>query len=54
MYSLQQKISADNVHNLLQALLHQDARSIYNFHKTLLRHGQRVCDYEHHDAIAAC
>ena len=41
------KVSADNAHNLLQALLQQDARSIYNFHKALLRHGQRVCVYEH-------
>ncbi len=41
------KVTADNAHNLLQALLPQDARSIYNFHKALLRHGQRVCVYEH-------
>ncbi|HLJ33366.1 MAG TPA: endonuclease III [Ktedonobacteraceae bacterium] len=41
------KVSADNAHNLLQALLPQDSRSIYNFHKALLRHGQRVCVYEH-------
>jgi endonuclease III len=41
------KVSANNAHNLLQALLQQDARSIYNFHKALLRHGQRVCVYEH-------
>ncbi len=40
------KVSADNAHALLQALLPQDARSIYNFHKGLLRLGQRVCVYE--------
>jgi len=41
------KVTADQAHALLQALLPQDARSIYNFHKALLRHGQRVCVYEH-------
>ncbi len=40
------KVTADNAHALVQALLPQDARSIYNFHKGLLRHGQRVCVYE--------
>src|SRR5579872_3400046 len=40
------KVSADNAHNLLQALLPQDSRSIYNFHKALLRHGQRICVFE--------
>ena len=40
------KVSADNAHALLQALLPQDARSIYNFHKGLLRHGQRICVFE--------
>jgi endonuclease-3 len=40
------KVSADAAHNLLQALLPQNARSIYNFHKALLRHGQRVCVFE--------
>jgi endonuclease III len=40
------KVTADQAHTLLQALLPQDARSIYNFHKALLRHGQRVCVYE--------
>ena len=30
----------------LQALLPNNARAIYNFHKALLRHGQRVCVYE--------
>lgn len=40
------KVSAEAAHNLLQALLPQDARSIYNFHKALLRHGQRICVFE--------
>lgn len=40
------KVSADNAHKLLPALLPGDARSIYNFHKALLRHGQRVCVFE--------
>jgi endonuclease-3 len=40
------KVTADAAHTLLQALLPQDARNIYNFHKALLRHGQRICVYE--------
>jgi len=40
------KVSADAAHTLLQALLPEDARSIYNFHKGLLRHGQRICFFE--------
>src|SRR5437588_7586720 len=40
------KVSADNAHALLQALLPNDARTIYDFHKALLRHGQRVCVYD--------
>jgi len=40
------KVTPDQAHSLLQALLPQDARSIYDFHKGLLRHGQRVCVYE--------
>jgi len=40
------KVTADAAHNLLQALLPQDARNIYNFHKALLRHGQRICVFE--------
>ena len=41
------KVTADAAHTLLQALLPLDARVIYNFHKALLRHGQRICVYEH-------
>ena len=41
------RVTADNAHALLQALLPQDSRAIYNFHKALLRHGQRTCVYEH-------
>ena len=40
------KVTADAAHDLLQALLPQDARVIYNFHKALLRHGQRICVFE--------
>ncbi|GCE49142.1 endonuclease-3 [Thermosporothrix hazakensis] len=40
------KVSAEAAHTLLQALLPQDAQVIYNFHKGLLRHGQRICVYE--------
>lgn len=40
------KVSADNAHKLLPVLLPGDARSIYNFHKALLRHGQRICVFE--------
>jgi endonuclease-3 len=41
-----EKVSAEAAHNLLQALLPQNARVIYNFHKALLRHGQRICVFE--------
>ncbi len=40
------KVTADAAHDLLQALLPNDARTIYDFHKGLLRHGQRICVYE--------
>jgi endonuclease-3 len=40
------KVTADAAHTLLQALLPHDSRSIYNFHKALLRHGQRICVFE--------
>jgi endonuclease III len=40
------KVTAGAAHSLLQALLPNDSRVIYNFHKGLLRHGQRVCVYE--------
>ena len=40
------KVTADAAHDLLQALLPRDARTIYNFHKGLLRHGQRICVYD--------
>jgi endonuclease III len=40
------KVSADAAHNLLQAILPNDARVIYNFHKGLLRLGQRICVYD--------
>ncbi len=37
------KVTAEAAHELLQALLPDDARAIYDFHKDLLRHGQRIC-----------
>src|SRR5215469_1226120 len=40
------KVTADAAHTLLQALLPNDARTIYNFHKGLLRLGQRICVFE--------
>ncbi len=40
------KVTADNAHALLQALLPNDSQTIYNFHKALLRHGQRICVFE--------
>jgi len=40
------KVTAEAAHDLLQALLPRDARTIYNFHKALLRHGQRICVFE--------
>src|SRR6185312_13902806 len=46
------KVTADAVHTLLQALLPQDTRSIYNFHKALLRHGQSICVYEHPQSLS--
>ncbi len=41
------KVTASAAHTLLQALLPQDARTIYDFHKGLLRLGQRICVYDH-------
>lgn len=41
------KVTVDNAHALLQALLPENSRAIYNFHKALLRLGQRTCVYEH-------
>lgn len=40
------KVTADAAHPLLQALLPNDSQTIYNFHKALLRHGQRTCVYD--------
>ncbi len=41
------KVTADRAHELLLALLPNDPQVIFNFHKALLRHGQRICVYEH-------
>lgn len=40
------KVTAEAAHTLLQALLPNDPQTIFNFHKALLRHGQRICVYE--------
>ncbi len=40
------KVTADHAHDLLQALLPRDTQTIYDFHKALLRHGQRICVFE--------
>ena len=40
------KVSAEAAHALLQALLPQEAQTLFNFHKSLLTHGKRVCVYE--------
>ncbi len=39
------KVSPEMAHPFLQALLPQDAQTLYNFHKGLLWHGKRVCVY---------
>ncbi len=42
------KVTPDAAHDLLQALLPQDARIIYNFHKALLAMGNAfVCMNDH-------
>jgi len=37
------KVSANTAHKLLLDLLPQDPHVLYNFHVTMLRHGQRLC-----------
>jgi endonuclease-3 len=37
------KVSANAAHKLLLDLLPQDPHVLYNFHVTMLRHGQRLC-----------
>lgn len=39
------RVTAEAAHPLLQALLPDDARTIYDFHKGVLRHGQYPCVY---------
>lgn len=39
------RVTAEAAHALLQALLPDDAQTIYNFHRGLLRHGQYPCVY---------
>jgi endonuclease-3 len=41
------KVSPETAHQLLLALLPNEPQTIYDFHKALLRHGQRICVYEH-------
>lgn len=40
------KVSAEAAHPLLQALLPNEAQTMYNYHKGLLNHGKRVCVYD--------
>lgn len=39
------KVSPKTAHDLLLKLLPDDAQVIHDFHKDLLRHGQRICVY---------
>jgi endonuclease III len=39
------KVSPEVAHELLLKLLPDDAQVIHDFHKDLLRHGQRICVY---------
>lgn len=40
------KVTAEAAHGLLQALLPNEAQTIFNYHRGLLKHGQQVCVYE--------
>jgi endonuclease-3 len=40
------KVTAEAAHPLLQALLPDDAQTIYDFHRAYMKHGQRVCVYD--------
>ena len=40
-----EKTSANKAHDLLLDMLPENPYVLYNFHKALLRHGQRVCTY---------
>jgi endonuclease-3 len=39
------KVTAEQAHALLLALLPPDPYILFNFHKALLRHGQRICTF---------
>jgi endonuclease-3 len=39
------RVTAEAAHPLLEALLSEDAQTIYDFHWGLLRHGQHPCVY---------
>ncbi len=38
-----EKTSAEAAHDILLSLLPHDARILFNFHITMLRHGQKIC-----------
>lgn len=40
-----QKTSAEKAHDLLLKLLPEDAATLYNFHKLVLKHGQDICTF---------
>lgn len=40
------KVSADKAHQLLLNYLPEDPFVLFNFHKGLLRHGQRICSWK--------
>lgn len=39
------KVSAEKAHDLLLAMLPPDPHTLYNFHITMLRHGQQLCTW---------
>lgn len=42
-----QKTSAEKAHDLLLKLLPEDAATLYNFHKLVLKHGQDICTFSY-------
>lgn len=38
--------SAEKAHDILLSLLPHDARTLFNFHITMLRHGQKICVWQ--------
>ncbi len=41
-----EKTSAEAAHDILLSLLPHDARVLFNFHITMLRHGQKICVWQ--------